>query len=143
MDIKRNIRNKRSAFVSQKNSQPIKNSSYISGLFTRTLISVIFVLLCAIFVNMSDKNFDNTYIKGTNLENTNAHIHLNKTHNIEGTNLNGCYVYINIDDCQEKKVIDYKDIEDTVFISESKNEEYNHQYMPMALVKKFIKDRKS
>ena len=56
MDIKRNIRNKRSAFVSQKNSQPIKNSSYISGLFTRTLISVIFVLLCAIFVNMSDKN---------------------------------------------------------------------------------------
>ncbi len=94
-------------------------------------------------IDMSDKNFDNTYIRGTNLENTNAHIHLDKVNSIEGTKLNGCYVYINIDEPKEKNIQNYKDIEDAVFISESKNKDYNHQYMPMALVKKFIKTPKS
>lgn len=35
--------------------EPEKNN-YIGKLFTRTLISVILVLLCAIFINISDKN---------------------------------------------------------------------------------------
>lgn len=45
--MKRNIKN-----INANN----KNSNYINKLFTRTLISVILVLLCAIFINISDKN---------------------------------------------------------------------------------------
>ena len=56
LDIKRNIRSKRSVLLEQKNQKSPSKNTYISGLFTRTLLSVIFVLVCAIFVKSSDKN---------------------------------------------------------------------------------------
>ncbi len=54
LDVKRNIRNKRNSFLNEKTL--IKENKYISNLFTRTLTSIILVLLCAIFVNISDQN---------------------------------------------------------------------------------------
>lgn len=56
LDVKRSIKNKRKSFVSTKHSVPLKENTYISNLFTRTLVSVILVLLCAIFINLSDQN---------------------------------------------------------------------------------------
>ena len=50
------IKNKRHNFVNNKKTIKLKPSKYISNLFTRTLISVILVLLCAIFINISDAN---------------------------------------------------------------------------------------
>lgn len=54
------IKNKRNNLIRQgsnvKDKKKDKNTKYIGELFTRTLLSVILVLLCAIFVNLSDKN---------------------------------------------------------------------------------------
>jgi len=54
------IKNKRNNLIKQgsnaKDEKKDKNTKYIGELFTRTLLSVILVLLCAIFVNLSDKN---------------------------------------------------------------------------------------
>lgn len=51
------IKNKRQTIVnSEKKNQKKLPSNYISHLFTRTLLSVILVLLCAIFINISDQN---------------------------------------------------------------------------------------
>lgn len=49
------IRNKRNLAINGqlKTSKP---SNYISNLFTRTLLSVILVLACAIFINLKDEN---------------------------------------------------------------------------------------
>lgn len=54
LEAKHRIRSKRSNLVidNKKNN----NSNYISWLFTRTLLSVILVLICAIYVNSSDAN---------------------------------------------------------------------------------------
>lgn len=53
----RRIRSKRMNFVNYKQKKQVKEpSKYIAGLFTRTLLSVILVLLCAIFTNLSDAN---------------------------------------------------------------------------------------
>lgn len=59
MEALSRIKNKRNNLIKygtnlKKNND--KNSKYISLLFTRTLISVILVLLCAIYINISDKN---------------------------------------------------------------------------------------
>lgn len=58
LEAQNRIKNKRMHFVNQtgkkKEGEPF--SKYISELFTRTLLSVILVLLCAIFVNSSDAN---------------------------------------------------------------------------------------
>ena len=50
------MKNKRQNLVKSGKKEKDKNSKYISELFTRTLLSVILVLLCAIFVNISDQN---------------------------------------------------------------------------------------
>lgn len=42
----------------KKKKHNVKNNSYISNLFTRTLLSVIVVLLSAIYINTSTKNYD-------------------------------------------------------------------------------------
>lgn len=53
----RRIRSKRINLVNNKQKKQVKEpSKYIAGLFTRTLLSVILVLLCAIFTNLSDAN---------------------------------------------------------------------------------------
>ncbi len=69
LETQSRIRNKRTEFVSHnrklKKREP---SKYISGLFTRTLLSVILVLLCAIFVNINDANlltFKNYFFNDT------------------------------------------------------------------------------
>ena len=56
LEAQNRIRNKRIHLVSTQKKQKEKPSKYISELFTRTLLSVILVLLCAIFVNSSDAN---------------------------------------------------------------------------------------
>lgn len=56
MEAQNRIKNKRQEQVYGTIAKPISNSSYISHLFTRTLISVILVLSCAIFVNIRDEN---------------------------------------------------------------------------------------
>ncbi len=53
----RRIRSKRINLVNNKQKKQVKPpSKYIANLFTRTLLSVILVLLCAIFTNLSDAN---------------------------------------------------------------------------------------
>lgn len=52
------IKTKRYDLVN-KNTKTIKPSKYISSLFTRTLLSVILILLCAIYINLSDSNLLN------------------------------------------------------------------------------------
>lgn len=53
----RRIRSKRLNAVGLKQKKQVKPpSKYIANLFTRTLLSVILVLLCAIFTNLSDAN---------------------------------------------------------------------------------------
>ena len=55
IEAQNRIKNKRRQYVDQ--GIVIKESSqYISNLFTRTLLSVILVLICAIFVNLEDEN---------------------------------------------------------------------------------------
>lgn len=58
-EVQNRIKNKRNLVINQ-NLKSINNnnsnSRYIQNLFTRTLLSVILVLGCAIFVNLSDKN---------------------------------------------------------------------------------------
>lgn len=49
------IKNKRNMLLNYQIKEE-KKSNYISNLFTRTLLSVILVLVCAIFINLSDKN---------------------------------------------------------------------------------------
>ena len=49
------IKNKRNMLVS-KTEKVVKHTNYISNLFTRTLVSVILVLVCAIFVHAKDEN---------------------------------------------------------------------------------------
>ena len=60
MEALNRIKSKRNHFIkygsNTEKKQNDKNSKYIRELFTRTLISVIFVLLCAIYTNLSDKN---------------------------------------------------------------------------------------
>lgn len=59
MEALSRIKNKRNNLIKYGNShlkKKDKNSKYISELFTRTLISIILVLLCAIYINLSDKN---------------------------------------------------------------------------------------
>lgn len=56
LEAQNRIRSKHMNFVGMKKRQSEKPSKYISELFTRTLLSVILVLLCAIFVNSSDAN---------------------------------------------------------------------------------------
>ena len=48
------MKNKRHTLVKEEKKR--KPNNYISLLFTRTLLSIILVLLCAIFVNISDAN---------------------------------------------------------------------------------------
>lgn len=55
-DAVNRIKNKRHTLIKSGNNGKDKNSKYISELFTRTLLSVILVLLCAIFINSSDAN---------------------------------------------------------------------------------------
>ncbi len=55
LEAQNRIKNKRMNLVGQKQKKE-PNSKYISQLFTRTLLSVILVLLCAIFINSSDAN---------------------------------------------------------------------------------------
>lgn len=50
------IKNKRNLALSGKEKKQQVPSNYITNLFTRTLISVILVLGCAIFVNLKDEN---------------------------------------------------------------------------------------
>lgn len=56
LEAQNRIKNKRMHLVGQKQNKKEPNSKYISNLFTRTLLSVILVLLCAIFINSSDAN---------------------------------------------------------------------------------------
>lgn len=57
LEAQSRIRSKRINLVNnQKKLKKQEPSNYISNLFTRTLLSVILVLLCAIFTNLSDKN---------------------------------------------------------------------------------------
>lgn len=49
------IKNKRNKIINSEKKSSTQ-SNYISNLFTRTLLSVILVLACAIFVHMNDKN---------------------------------------------------------------------------------------
>ncbi len=55
LETQNRIKNKRQVLISGQKKES-KRSNYISNLFTRTLISVILVLLCAIFVNLKDEN---------------------------------------------------------------------------------------
>lgn len=69
LEAQERIRSKRIHLVNK--SEKLKNqepSKYISNLFTRTLLSVILVLLCAIFTNISDANlltFKNSFFNDT------------------------------------------------------------------------------
>lgn len=54
IEAQNRIKSKRNLTVSHNNRK--KPSNYISNLFTRTLISVILVLACSIFVNLKDEN---------------------------------------------------------------------------------------
>lgn len=68
LEAQNRIRSKRINFVNHTKNQKDKPSKYISNLFTRTLLSVILVLMCAIFVNMSDANlltFKNSFFNET------------------------------------------------------------------------------
>lgn len=53
IEAQNRIKNKRNIMVNQEVKE---SSNYISHIFTRTLISVILVLACAIFVNLNDEN---------------------------------------------------------------------------------------
>lgn len=55
MEAQNRIKNKRKKQLYGKKDE-VTSSNYVSHLFTRTLISVILVLSCAIFVNLDDKN---------------------------------------------------------------------------------------
>ena len=51
------MKSKRKNLVKEdKKKKNVPPSKYIANLFTRTLLSVIMCLLCAIFINISDKN---------------------------------------------------------------------------------------
>ena len=68
METQNRIKNKRSNLLNKSTCHKKTSSSYISLLFTRTLLSVILVLLCAIFVNSSDANlltFKNYFFQDT------------------------------------------------------------------------------
>jgi len=54
-EAQKRIKEKRNYTITQ-NERNHTSSKYISNLFTRTLISVILVLACAIFVNLKDEN---------------------------------------------------------------------------------------
>ncbi len=56
LEAQNRIKNKRTLLVKNKKPVKLKPSKYITNLFTRTLISVILILLCAIFINISDAN---------------------------------------------------------------------------------------
>ncbi len=57
LEAQSRIRSKRINFVKKAgNKKQNETHEYISNLFTRTLISVILVLLCAIFITSSDAN---------------------------------------------------------------------------------------
>lgn len=69
LEAQSRIRSKRSILLNKQGKKKnIEHSKYISNLFTRTLVSVILVLLCAIFVNSSDANlllFKDKFFKDT------------------------------------------------------------------------------
>lgn len=56
LEAQNRIRNKRNQYLHQCTKPQTKRSTYISNLFTRTLLSAILVLLCAIFVHTKDEN---------------------------------------------------------------------------------------
>lgn len=58
LEAQNRIKNKRIHYVVDKKKKQ-KNPKYISNLFTRTLLSVILVLACAIYINISDANLLN------------------------------------------------------------------------------------
>lgn len=55
LEAQRRIKEKRNYVINNKGTKH-HSTKYISNLFTRTLISAILVLGCAIFVNLDDKN---------------------------------------------------------------------------------------
>ena len=68
LETQNRIRSKRDYLVNNTKNQKDKPSKYIYNLFTRTLLSVILVLICAIFVNISDANlitFKNSFFNET------------------------------------------------------------------------------
>jgi stage IV sporulation protein FA len=54
LETEKQIKNKRNLSLNNKKNTHI--SKYINNLFTRTLLSVILVLICAIFIEYSDNN---------------------------------------------------------------------------------------
>ncbi len=68
LEIKERIKNKRlHCLKTKKHPQKVKKS-YISNLFTRTLLSIILVLICAIYINISDEcliNFHDNLFQST------------------------------------------------------------------------------
>lgn len=56
MEAQNRIRSKRIHLLKNPTNHKKQPNKYISNLFTRTLLSVILVLLCAIFTNSSDAN---------------------------------------------------------------------------------------
>ncbi len=54
--VQNRIKNKRNKYIYSPKKTPKKSSQYINNLFTRTLLSAILVLSCAIFVHSKDEN---------------------------------------------------------------------------------------
>ncbi len=68
LDAQNRIKAKRHHLVNENHKKEGKPSKYISNLFSRTLLSVILVLLCAIYINLDDKNlinFNNKFFNET------------------------------------------------------------------------------
>ena len=92
-----------------------KKSNYISNLFSRTLVSVIVVLLSAIYINYSNKNFQK--YKENLFEHSISFTRISKTYN----KVFGQIIPIDIEKGTTKMVFDNKITYDSI-------EEYNNGY---------------